>query len=392
MSLIEQILDENSFVEQGGRILDAFIRSGYGTINSRLVYIYEQTGYVTVNHAEKIQKVYDKALVYGAPVIAVLNSSGMRLDDGLTGLNAYSKIFTNQAKAHGKVSQIAVVEGDALGACAVIAALSDFVITSEKSRIFLQSPDILKNPSKNVYTHIVAKDLSESVKKLMSFIPSNANSLEHYSECADDLNRESNLTEKSTVCEIIQEIADGREFIRLLPKFGEGVETALAKLSGMTVGIVAAYDALTVLGIKKIGHIIKYCSNFRVPIIFINDNLTYGSESDDALMLYDIANLIGEINDAKVGKILLATKNVQGSLYAALNNKYLDIDVSYAWENACFSLFDETGGQKITGGTHSYTAHNAAELGFVDDIIDVTSTRKRLIAALEMIFIKNVNY
>ena len=162
---ITALLDENSFVEVGAFVASrstAFnmpemdtpadgVITGYGSVNGNPVYVYSQDasvlgGAMGEMHAKKIVRIYEDALKVGAPVVAFLDTVGLRLQENMEALMGYGEIFNKIAEASSVIPQIAVVVGDCAGGASFIAGLSDFVLMSTKSaRVFLNSPNTLED-------------------------------------------------------------------------------------------------------------------------------------------------------------------------------------------------------------------------------------------------------
>ena len=138
---LENLFDENSFVEIGSFNTDAGVVTGYGTINGKIVYAFCQNGPVGVKHAKKIGNIYDLALKMGSPVISIMDSKGLKLEEGLNTLEAYGTIFRNQTNASGVVPQISIILGDCLGIASFMPIVSDFVVMCNKNaKMFMMSP------------------------------------------------------------------------------------------------------------------------------------------------------------------------------------------------------------------------------------------------------------
>ena len=159
---INTLLDDNSFVEIGGLVkarstdfelakrntpADGVI-TGYGTINSKLVYVYSQDvsvlgGSVGEMHAKKIVRIYDMALKMGAPVVGLIDCAGLRLEEATDALNAFAEIYKRQSMASGVIPQITAVFGKCGGGLSILTSLSDFTFMSDKGSLFVNSPNVL---------------------------------------------------------------------------------------------------------------------------------------------------------------------------------------------------------------------------------------------------------
>ena len=225
MDRINSILDNNSFVEVGSLVTrrntdfnltaeevpgDGVI-TGYGLIDSRLVYVYSQdilalNGTVGEMHARKISNLYDLALKVGAPIIGLLDSAGMRLQEATDALDAFGKIYQKQAMASGVIPQITGVLGKCGGGAAVMASLTDFTfITQDSGELFVNTPNSLDGNYKEKSdttsakfkasvgaVDFVCKDDLEvlgSIRQLISILPDNNGEDTSYEESTDDMNR-----------------------------------------------------------------------------------------------------------------------------------------------------------------------------------------------------------
>ena len=206
----ERLFDEGSFVEIGRFNDDAGVLTGYGTVNGRLVYAYSQENAVNYAHAKKLGNLYELALKMGAPVVGIMDSKGIVLEDGLDAFEAYGMMFKNQTSASGVIPQISIVLGDCLGVSSMIPMLSDFVIMSEENaKLFMTSPTAFKGLEGKTTTydeiggadnhkkftglvHCTYKSDDEcllNARELLAYLPDNNLDGMIPSETMDDLNR-----------------------------------------------------------------------------------------------------------------------------------------------------------------------------------------------------------
>ncbi|MBR1735438.1 MAG: methylmalonyl-CoA carboxyltransferase, partial [Firmicutes bacterium] len=142
---LDRLFDTNSFVEIGSLTHDAGVVTGYGTINGELVYAFSQEGAVNVAHAAKISNIYSLAVKMGSPIIGILDSKGVVMEEGLDVLEAFGIILKSQAEASGVIPQISIIAGDCRGMGSFIPVLADFVImTKANSTMFMQSPSVVE--------------------------------------------------------------------------------------------------------------------------------------------------------------------------------------------------------------------------------------------------------
>ena len=211
---IESLLDAQSFVEIGALVRSRstdFVQEekkeasdgvicGYGSISGKPVYVYAQdrgilSGSLGEMHGRKIVQLYDMALKMGAPVLELLDSGGIRLEEATDSLFVLSRIYEKKAKAKGLIPLYSVVYGQAGGAMAVLTSLSDFTFMEEKEgRLFLTAPDAVKGNKNDDFAKGKAQEeagnldfsaneeeLVAELRKAFSLLPAN-NEDEAYNE------------------------------------------------------------------------------------------------------------------------------------------------------------------------------------------------------------------
>ena len=115
--------------------------TGYGKIDGRPVFVYAYDftahgGSLSETNAAKIVKVQQLALKTGAPVIALNDSGGARIQEGVNSLAGYASIFYQNTIASGVIPQISAILGPCAGGACYSPALTDFIfMVKEKSRI-----------------------------------------------------------------------------------------------------------------------------------------------------------------------------------------------------------------------------------------------------------------
>src|SRR5512135_279531 len=173
--------------------------TGLGAIGGRLVYASSQDftvmgGSVGWMHARKISEIMDMALKAGAPYIAINDSGGARIQEGVDSLRGYGRIFYYNTLLSGVVPQIAIVAGPCAGGAAYSPALMDFIIMVKgSSQMFICGPEVIQavtgqkttmdeigspmaHASVSGNIHFVAENDTHAVqiaRKLLSFIPAN---------------------------------------------------------------------------------------------------------------------------------------------------------------------------------------------------------------------------
>lgn len=421
---LEKLFDENSFVELETFTKDAHVITGYGSINGKLCFAYSQEGAVNKKHADKVADIYDKATSMGAPIVGIMDSAGLEVKDGQNALAAYGLLFKKVAKASGLVPQVSVVLGQCLGIAAYIPMLSDIRIMKEQdANLFLRSPNVLKGADDVGLNHDdfcsgeahatrtglvhrsykTEEECLEAAAKIVDLLPSNNLEMAFDMPTAD-INREdpalNDLIADSTspidMHYLISSLADDYNYFELQPRYGKCMICALLKLNGYTVGVMANNGSVGINGTQKAARFVKLCDAFNIPLISLTDIAEYDKVSieDQNLLMVSAARLLSELAEATIPRINVVVRNGIGSGFLLMNSKYIGADIVLAWPTAEISLLNQTGYVKIM---HKFTeetyetaasAYNSAEKGFIDDIIVPSATRKRVIAALEMLYTK----
>lgn len=454
---IENLLDDNSFVEIGAGISarntdfnmtsketpsDGVI-TGYGIVNDSVVYVYSQdinvlNGSVGEMHAKKISKIYDLALKTGAPVVGMIDCSGLRLQEATDALNAFGEIYLKQVQASGIIPQITAVFGTCGGGAALIPAMSDFTLMTEKTaKVFVNSPNALENndiskcdtsaaayQAKAGLCDIVASDDADvitNIRELLSFLPDN-NTVCNDSDCADDLNRENGaLASMKNAKAVLTDIADDHHFLELKAQSGKEMVIGFLKLDGMTVGAVANTRAVTnkdgeeeevdhvlsTAGARKAADFVKFCDAFDIPVLTLVDVKGFkASRHEENTIARACAALTAAFAGASVAKVTVITGEAYGSAYLAMNSKHIGADMVFAYPDAKIGMMNAQSAAKIMYADEIAASDNgaavvaqkaaeydalqtspyaAAKHGYVDDIIEPAATRKRVIAAFEML-------
>ncbi|SCY52029.1 Acetyl-CoA carboxylase, carboxyltransferase component [Lachnospiraceae bacterium XBB2008] len=436
---IDSLLDANSFVEIGAKVKaratdfnlkqtdtpsDGVV-TGYGVIEGRLVYVYAQDpgvlgGSIGEMHAKKIAGLYDLALKTGAPIIGLIDSTGLRLEESTDALNSFAQIYSKQSEASGVIPQITAVFGNCGGGLAIAGAMSDFVLVeASKGKLFVNSPNAIEgnNSSKcdtsaadfqseagNVDVSADEAEVYSQIRKLIELLPSN-NSDIAVDECDDDLNRATSAS--GDVEALVASIADNGTVFETRRGFTEDMYTALIRLGGATVGCIANKDQkMSAAGAAKAARFAEFCDAFDIPILTLTDVTGFKAcKCGEKKLPANLAKLTFAFASATVPKINVYTGKAFGSAYAAMNSKGLGADMCFAWPDAEIGCMEADAAAKILASDKSadeiaktaseYAAlqnnvESAAARGYVDTIIEPVNTRKYLIGAFEMLATKAV--
>ena len=454
---IAALLDENSFVEIGGLVTarstdfnlkqtetpsDGVI-TGYGVIDGNLVYVYSQdasvlNGTVGEMHAKKIANLYNLALKMGAPVIGLIDSAGLRLQEATDALNAFGEIYMSQVKASGVIPQITAVFGTCGGGLALIPTLTDFTfMEGSKAKLFVNAPNALDG---NVITKcdtsaadfqskeagivdVVADEagILAQIRELVSLLPAN-NEDGSYEECSDDLNRAcaeiANCVGDTSIA--LSQIADNGAVFEVKREYAKDMVTAFIKLNGATVGAVAnrtevygedgtvteKYEAvLSAAGCYKAAEFINFCDAFEIPVLSLTNVKGFKADKQNEKGIANAAaKLTYAFANATVPKVNVIIGQAYGSAYVTMNSKAIGADITMAWPDAKIGTMDAKlaakiicdgqGADAIDACAKEYealqtSAASAAKRGYVDQIVEPVDTRKYVIGAFEMLFSKS---
>jgi acetyl-CoA carboxylase carboxyltransferase component len=424
---ILSLLDEGSFVETGALIgsrtadpasdgMGDGVVTGYGTIDGALVFIYAQDpsfegGSVGEMHARKISALYHKALDMGAPVIALIDTAGVRLTEENESLFSFGRILAHQANISGVVPQLALVMGPCGGGMAVSARMADFVLMEEEhGRLYYNSPNAItgsfeaKLDTSSAVYHTATTgncdfagtqdEIFRTARQLISILPHNNE--EDYSEivCTDDLNRAVAGIEKLETKDMLAELADNGIVVEPGADHLKSMRTAFIRLNGRTVGVIAnSVDQLCNKGSNKASRFIRFCDAFGIPLLtLVNARRLRGDEAVEQQLGFALSGLVGAYCGAAVPKVTVITGCAYGTAGLVMNSRSLGADLVYAWKDAKLGAMDEGILEDLTGSARTGindTLHNARR-GYIDDIIDPAETRQRVAAAFEMLYSKSV--
>jgi len=421
---------------------------GYGRIDGRLVYVFAQDftvfgGSLSETNARKICKIMDLAMKMGAPVIGLNDSGGARIQEGVLSLGGYADIFLRNTLASGVIPQISAIMGPCAGGAVYSPAITDFIVMVDKtSYMFVTGPDVLKTVTHEevtkeqlggALTHNsvsgVAQFLAHNdeeclllMRELFSFIPSN--NLEDVPKrpTNDPANRaepslnslvpvESNIP--YDIKDVIHAIADDGYFFEVQELYAKNLVVGFARLDGRSVGIVANQPAhlagcLDIEASLKGARFVRFCDAFNIPLITFEDvpGFLPGTNQEFGGIIKHGAKLLYAFAEATVPKVTVITRKAYGGAYCVMSSKHMRTDVNFAYPTAEIAVMGSEGAVNILYRKELSDAEDAAklrhekteefrekfanpyiaaQLGFIDEIIEPQFTRPKLISALRML-------
>ena len=431
---VAMLLDGGSFVERAMLLADAGVVTGSGTVDGRAVYVVAQDfavmdGAVGAKQAGKVVKVLELARKTGTPVVFMCDSNGARVGEGAAALEAYTDMFAHMARLSGVVPMITMVLGPCIGAAAMMAELSDFVLVAKAGALLVAGPQVLcatmgKDVVKpevlgggqiaveNGAAHFAFDSEADAIamtRKLLGVLP--ANNLEDAPfSVEEDMNRKvEGLEAGADGLAVITAIADNGSVIEVSKGY-TGAVTAFAKMAGRTVAFVYTGKGDTCdKRMEKLARFVRFADCYNIPVVSLVDStgLELFKTADRQMNVIKAASkLVYAYSEATTVKVTLVIGNAIGAAYVAMGGS-ANADATYAWPGAVISpltgeaaiqLWRKDEIKNSTGDAVAarkelaaqYEAEvadgvNAACEGLVDDVIDPADTRKMVIAALELL-------
>jgi propionyl-CoA carboxylase beta chain len=414
--------------------------TGQGYINGKLTYIVSQDftvfgGRLSSVHAKKVCKIMDQAILVGAPVIGLNDSGGARIQEGVESLAGYADIFQRNVMASGVVPQISVIMGPCAGGAVYSPALTDFTfMVKNTSYLFITGPDVVKSVTNEdvtqeelggAKTHTTLSGVAHrafendidallNVRDLMSYLPSSNRVGPPRMQCVDPWDRDVPVLDgvvplESTAAydmhDVILGIVDDREYFEIMPTYAKNITVGFARLNGSTVGIVGnqprvAAGCLDINASVKGARFVRFCDAFGIPLITFVDvpGFLPGTSQEYGGIIRHGAKLLYAFAEATVPKITVITRKAYGGAYDVMSSKHLRGDVNYAWPTAEVAVMGAKGAVSILyrgqSNVEKYEQEYfdkfgnpfpAAVRGFVDDIIEPRTTRRRLCRDLNVL-------
>ncbi|MDE5946233.1 MAG: carboxyl transferase [Oscillospiraceae bacterium] len=417
------LFDEGKYTEINSSIMEkdkqASVVTAYGYVNGNPVYAFSQdksmtSGAVGMAHAEKIAKLYSLASKTGTPVIGIHDSNGAFVDGTAESLLAYGKMISASSLISGVVPQISVIAGTCAGSASILACSSDFVIMTKDSEFFMNANSenaSAESAMKAGIASSICEDIKSAIEKARDII--NIMPLNNLSAVPEFEPLEPVGTISKDLNGIINGVTDADTAIELYDSYGKSSYTALARIEGRTVGIVATNktsDKLCSEDCSKISRFVRLCDAFSVPIITFVD--TDGFDTADTVSgIKNITALSSCYAEATTIKISVITGKAVGTSFVALAGKDINTDFTYAWESAYISpMMPETAVEflwhdKLKNADNLSTkrkelaeeykstlasAEKASAIGCIDDVISAVDTRKVIASALDILAGKRV--
>ena len=432
----------------GARPLGDGVVTGYGTIEGRLTYLFSQDftvagGSLGQAHASKIVKLQELALKNGAPLIGLNDSGGARIQEGVAGLAGYADIFLRNVLASGVIPQISCILGPCAGGAVYSPAITDFILmVKDMSYMFVTGPQVVRSVTNEEVTpeklggtavhsetsgvaHLTADSEEHAfllIRALLGFLPqNNVEEPPHFESRDDPLRTEESLdtlipdspSKPYDMHEVIRAVFDEGLFFEIQPHFAGNVIVGFGRLNGRSVGVVAnepqvLAGVLDINASQKAARFVRFCDCFNIPLVTFVDvpGFLPGVSQEHGGIIRHGAKLLYAYCEATVPKVTVITRKAYGGAYNVMSSKHIRGDMNFAWPGAELAVMGPDGAISIlhrkelekskdpeslkTKLVADYReAHAnpyvAASRGYLDDVIQPSRTRPRLINALEML-------
>ena len=418
--------------------------TGWGTINGRKTFVFAQDftvfgGSLSETHAKKITKVQEMAMRHGAPIIGLQDSGGARIQEGVAALAGYTDVFQNNILASGVVPQISVIMGPSAGGAVYSPALTDFIfMVRDSSYMFLTGPDVLKTVTNEIVTaeelggaktHTTKSSVADGaydndmealaeIRRLFDFLPLNNREGTPSRPFFDEHNRidhslDTLVPENPNIPydmkELVEKLADEGDFFEIQRDFAKNILCGFIRLEGQTVGVIAN-QPMVLAGCldsdasRKAARHVRFCDAFEIPVLTLVDvpGFLPGTSQEFGGVIKHGAKLLYAYGEATVPKVTVITRKAFGGAYCVMASKHLRGDINYAWPTAQIAVMGAKGATEILhrqdlDDQAKTDAHikdyedkflspfRAAELGYIDEVIQPHGTRRRVNRAFAML-------
>ena len=434
-------MDSKKFLGDG-------VVTGYGTIDGRLVFVFSQDftvlgGSLSETFAEKICKVMDMAMKNGAPVVGLNDSGGARIQEGIESLAGYTDIFLRNVQCSGFIPQISGIFGPCAGGAVYSPALTDFtVMVRNSSYMFLTGPKVVKaathedvdvenlggagiHAGRSGVAHKAVDNEEEAIlfiRRLFSFIPQNNEEAAPWVETDDPYDRgeeelDSIVPENPNIPydikRVIHGTVDDGEFLEIQDEFAPNLVVGFGRYGGYSCGIVAN-QPMFLAGVLdndsavKGARFVRFCDAFNIPVVTFVDvpGFLPGTQQEYGGIIRNGAKMLYAYAEATVPKVTIITRKAYGGAYCVMSSKHLRGDVNFAWPSAEIAVMGARGAVEILYAREAKKADNqeeflkqkeieysdefanpfvAAARGYIDAVIEPSSTRFRIIRSLSML-------
>ena len=422
--------------------------TGYGTVDGRTVFVFSQDftvfgGSLGEMHANKIVKIMDLAMKVGAPVVGLNDSGGARIQEGVISLGGYAEIFYRNVLASGVVPQISTILGPCAGGAVYSPAMTDFTIMAQgTSYMFITGPEVIKavtgedvtfeqlggamaHNEKSGVAHFAAEDEKAALRvtrKLLSYVPSNNVEDPPVLRTDDPVDRRDadlgsvvprDSDKPYDMRDVITRVVDRDSWFEVHEHWAQNIVVGFARLDGHPVGVVGNQPkvlagTLDIGASIKAGRFVRFCDCFNIPLLTFVDvpGFLPGTAQEYGGIIRNGAKLLFAYSEATVPKVTVITRKAYGGAYDVMCSKHIRGDFNFAWPSAELAVMGPDGAVQIIFRKEIDAAKNpkareaelvreyrekfanpyvAAQMGYLDDVIEPPETRPRAIDAFRVL-------
>jgi acetyl-CoA carboxylase carboxyltransferase component len=462
---LERLFDDGTMEEIGGEVTHRVhdfglqkkqapgdgVVTACGMVDGRPVYAFAQDrtvlgGSLGQAHAQKISRLQDLAIRAGAPLIAINDSGGARIQEGVDALGGYGEIFRRNVQASGVIPQISLIAGPCAGGAVYSPALTDFVgMVEGSSFMFLTGPKVVKTVTfedvtveelggatthahKTGVSHFAWKNDVEAIdntRKLLSYLPSNNREHAPFIEPEDDVERmdpafhdivPDDTSQPYDVRKLVDLVVDKDSFFEVHKNWAKNIVVGFGRLGGHVVGMIANQPAelagvLDIDASRKASRFIRTCNGFHIPIISLVDvpGFLPGRQQEHAGVIDHGAKLLYAYCEATVPKLSVIIRKSYGGAYIVMSSKHVGGDINLAWPDAEIAVMGAKGAVEILNRREIAAADDAdakkdelideyedkflnpsiaAQRGYLDAVIEPHDTRRKLYRYLRVLMNK----
>jgi acetyl-CoA carboxylase carboxyltransferase component len=408
--------------------------AGTGLVGSRPVCCYAQDpsyvgGSLGEAHAESIVRVLQLARRANAPVVGFVSSGGARMQEGSAALGGYGRIFRETVQLSGKVPQISIITGLSAGGGAYSPALTDWVVMTRDSSMFLTGPNVVRDAlgeqvtaeqlggtrvhQRNGVCHFVADgdvDGAHLARELLGYLSRHPAPVRPAPDCDPAIHVPFEARRVYDVREVIRCLVDGGAVLEVAAGWARNMVTGFARINGRTVGVIANQPrylggVLDADSSQKGARFVTKCNQFGIPLLVLVDTPGYmpGTKQEAAGVIRFGATLVHAFAEATVPRVTVILRKAFGGAFITMNSKDLGADHVFAWPRAEIGVMGAKPAVGIIHRRELQTAEDpdatrerlaaeyaqshlrpevAAREGHIDELIEPVETRERVAGAL----------
>jgi propionyl-CoA carboxylase beta chain len=320
--------------------------------------------------------------------------------------------------------------------------MTDFTVMVENtSYMFVTGPNVVKTVTneevtaeelggasthsvKSGVTHLTAVndvDCINQIKQLLGYMPQNCEDVlpkvpytigDEYRDELESIVPE-NANKPYDMREVIAGICDKDSFFEVHKAYADNIVVGFARLAGRSIGVVANQPmclagVLDIDSSKKGARFTRFCDCFNIPLLVLVDvpGFLPGTDQEWNGIITNGAKLLYAFSEATVPRCTVITRKAYGGAYDVMNSKHIGGDINYAWPGAEIAVMGAKGAseiifkkeiseaedpaQKLLEKEAEYAElfanpYQAAERGFIDEVIEPRETRRKLIKAYAML-------